>query len=184
MAQVNDKGIIEAARCPGIGTRVRVDGYRGDWVVAEHREYDMVRVRTEEPTDVSGHATCYGTSLIGQRDRYVWMTVPITAVSPLAAAIDPGGVVTRLVRSVDSHGAYKKAIVTGKRFPEVAFHDPSWTTFLETLYQRGYIVPPDVPVELGVADGRLGYGVYPLAVLLEVAAPCVSNESGCTEVTP
>ena len=56
-------------------------------------------------------------------------------------------VVTKIRRGVDPDGPWKQAIVTGRRFPVVAFHDPSYEAFVADLVRSGCQVPMTTPVE-------------------------------------
>jgi hypothetical protein len=164
---------------PSIGSRVAVAGSGGEWVVAERivdgaEDVSFVRavvrsIVSDNPTLMAGY---YGTTALAQRDRYTWLSVEAQRLGRCDNTGIAPGVVRRLTCSADSHGPYKKAIVSGERFPETAFHDPSWVEFLETLRQRGYVIPPSVSVECGVSAAHLDHGIYTLGQVLaaEVAS--------------
>jgi hypothetical protein len=152
-----------------IGQRVRVAGYSGDWAVAEavrEPSFDgpVVRyiVRSEEPDGP-------GSPDISLREYFVWLSAFPEALTLSKNQWPFPGVVTRLERSCDSHGPYKKAIVNGERFPVVAFHDPSWQDFVTGLHSRGYIVDPTVGVRLGNRSGNLPHGFHRLDAVLQHA---------------
>jgi len=153
-----------------IGRRVCVAGYSGDWAVGEvvsepSSDGAIARfiVRSEETDGL-------GSPGISLRERFVWLSAFPEQLTLSENQRPVPGVVTRLERSSDSHGAYKKAIVTGERFPVVAFHDPSWQDFVENLHSRGYIVDPAVGVRLGIASDNLPHGCYPLNRVLQQSA--------------
>src|SRR5258708_1951437 len=134
--------VTTACESFAIGRRVRVDGYSGDWAVAElvcEPSSDGAITRFIVRSEAADGLGSPGISL---RERFAWLSVFPEQLSLSENQRPVLGVVTRLERSSDSHGAYKKAIVTGERFPVIAFHDPSWQDFVENLHSRGYIVDP------------------------------------------
>ena len=79
-------------------------------------------------------------------------------------------VVTKLRRGWQPQGSFKQAIVEGARFPDVAFHDPSFAEYVCDLKRRGYLVADNVPVEdFSTADTVLP-GVHPLSEVLKAEA--------------
>lgn len=150
-----------------VGLSVSVKGYTTPFVVMEIRHSEGrvgLRSYQREPNQ-SGY---YGTHVKTLREGYLWFGVDIADIESVNPGVMPPGVVTMLARSGDSYGAYKKAIVSGERFPEIAFHDPSWTDFLQILHSRGYVIPPDIEVELGIAEEGRTHGIYDLVDLVDL----------------
>jgi hypothetical protein len=172
---MNEQSIVRTAcEAFSIGRRVSVAGYSGEWAVAEVIREDssdgaivLFVVRSVEP-DGPGNPD------ISLRERFVWLSADPETLTSSANQEPVPGVVTRLERSTDSHGPFKKAIVTGERFPVIAFHDPSWQDFVSNLHSRGFIVDPTIPVRLGIPSDNLPHGSHPLNRVLQQRADNVS----------
>lgn len=69
---------------------------------------------------------------------------------------------------------WKHALVTGERFPDVAFHDPSYAEFVSTLKDRGYEVPDDLMVEDFTIDAPI-FGCGTISEVLRAEAERQTN---------